>query len=222
MISISRGIGNILTRIAFNQTGSSIYLARSLQTTRALNCENSAKQPGAEETNDSSTVSQEEGGNVKQRELTEQDIKLMKKDRSQKIPVETSIRYLKSDAYQQTYGQQLVWEQYRRNHKGLFPPRKTRKTCIRKDTITTGNPCPICRDEYLVLDHQNIELLKQFISPQSGRVLSYTKTGLCQKKHLELLVAVERAMDYGLLTFDVPYREFDFSEFYEQKVKANN
>lgn len=224
MISFSRGLGNILTRIAFSNTGSSVHLARTLQTTRALDCENKQQQ---EEQVDSSLASEEDGTagleqQEEKRELTEQELKALRKDRSQKIPVETSIRYLKSAAYKETYGDQFVWEQYRRNHKGLFPPRKTRKTCIRKDTITTGNPCPICRDEYLVLDHRNIDLLKQFISPHSGEVLSYTKTGLCQKKHLQLLVAVERAKDYGLLTFDVPYREFDYSEFYEQKVKAKN
>ena len=41
----------------------------------------------------------------------------------------------------------------------------------RKDKITTGNPCPICRDEYLVLDYRNVELLKQFISPFNGAIL---------------------------------------------------
>ncbi|XP_055600456.1 28S ribosomal protein S18b, mitochondrial [Uranotaenia lowii] len=140
------------------------------------------------------------------------------KDRTRIIPVETSIRYLTSQAYQQTYHGEPVWKQYRRNHKGLYPPSKTRKTCIRQGKISTGNPCPICRDEYLVLDHNNINLIKQFISEQTGKVLSYQITGLCQKRHLELLVAVERAMDYGLLKFDVPFREFDYSEYYgEQK-----
>lgn len=54
------------------------------------------------------------------------------------------------------------------------------------------------------------------------QIISYTKTGLCQKKHEELLIAVQRAMDYGLLTFDVPFREFDYSEFYDQKVTKSN
>ncbi|XP_052899462.1 28S ribosomal protein S18b, mitochondrial [Anopheles moucheti] len=139
------------------------------------------------------------------------------KDRSRVIPVETSIRYLASDAYRQTYQDNPVWKQYRRNHKGPYPPKLTRKTCIRKDRISTGNPCPICRDEYLVLDHNNIDLLKQFISPQTGEVLSYRVTGLCQKKHTQLLVAVERAMDRGMLTFDVPFREYDYSEYYPAK-----
>jgi small subunit ribosomal protein S18b len=93
-------------------------------------------------------------------------------DRTRVIPVETSIRYLGSSAYKQTYGEQPVWVPYRRNFKGPFPPRKTRKTCIRHGKISTGNPCPICRDEYLVLDHNNTELLKQFISQQSGKVIN--------------------------------------------------
>lgn len=60
------------------------------------------------------------------------------KDRTKIIPLDISVKYLKSEAYQATYGDKLVWEQYRRNHKGLFPPRKTRKTCIRKGVISTG------------------------------------------------------------------------------------
>ncbi|XP_075151527.1 mitochondrial ribosomal protein S18B [Haematobia irritans] len=212
MIKLSRGLGSIFTRIAFNHTGASSHLSQSIHTARALYCENH-KQAEVD-----AALPVEENPEEK-RELTEQDIKLARKDRTKVIPVETSIRYLSSSSYKQTYGEHLVWEQYRRNHKGPFPPRKTRKTCIRQGLISTGNPCPICRDEYLVLDHRNIELLKQFISPQTGQVLSYTKTGLCQKKHLQLLVAVERAWDYGLLTFDVPYREFDYSE-YAQKTQA--
>jgi small subunit ribosomal protein S18b, mitochondrial len=93
-------------------------------------------------------------------------------DRTKIIPVETSIRYLKSAAYKETYGEIPVWVPYRRNHKGALPPRKTRRTCIRQGKISTGNPCPICRDEYLVLHHDNTSLLNQFISPQTGKVSS--------------------------------------------------
>ncbi|XP_034472677.1 28S ribosomal protein S18b, mitochondrial [Drosophila innubila] len=139
------------------------------------------------------------------------------KDRTKLIPVETSMRYLKSAAYKTTYGDDYVWTQYRRNHKGMFAPRKTRKTCIRQGKISTGNPCPICRDEYLVLDYRNTELLQQFISPYSGEVLSYSKTGLCQKSHLRLTVAVEQARDCGLLTYNVPFREYDYNEYYGKK-----
>lgn len=138
------------------------------------------------------------------------------KDRTQSIPVETSIRYLKSAAFKQTYGDNPVWVLYRRNHKGSIPPRKTRKTCIRHGQISTGNPCPICRDEYLVLDENNIELLKQFISPYTGSILRYSKTGLCQKTHQQLVVCIQRAYDKGLLTFDVPFRKYDYSEYYPE------
>lgn len=102
----------------------------------------------------------------------------------------------------------------RRNHKGQIPPRKTRKTCVRGGQITTGNPCPICRDEYLVLHENNIELLQQFICPHTGSILSYSKTGLCQKKHQQLIVCISRAYDRGLITFDVPFRTYDYSEYY--------
>lgn len=135
-------------------------------------------------------------------------------DRTRIIPVETSIRYLKSEAYQTTYGDQPVWVQYRRNHKGQIPPRKTRKTCIRQGKISTGSPCPICRDEYLVLDPRNTGLLQQFISEHTDQVLSYQRTGLCQKRHQQLIVAIEQARDLGLLTFDVPFREYEYSEYY--------
>ena len=91
-------------------------------------------------------------------------------DRTKIVPVSVSIRYLASASYSQTYGDLPVWVQYRRNFKGLYPPSKTRKTCVRKGVISTGSPCPICRDEFLVLDQNNIDLLKQFISPQTGKV----------------------------------------------------
>lgn len=137
------------------------------------------------------------------------------KDRTQIIPVETSIKYLKSLAYQQTYGSDPVWKPYRRNHKGSIPPRKTRKTCVRGGVISTGNPCPICRDEYLILNEHNVELLKQFVCPHTGEILSYSVTGLCQKKHTELLVAIKRAYNFGFITFDVPFRTYNYSDYYK-------
>lgn len=100
----------------------------------------------------------------------EVDQKTKDLDRTKVITLEQSLRYLASEAYQQTYGDKFVWDQYRRNHKGGFAPRKTRKTCVRKGMISTGNPCPICRDEYLLLDHRNLQLLNQFISPHTGEV----------------------------------------------------
>ncbi|OXA63132.1 uncharacterized protein LOC110861806 [Folsomia candida] len=135
------------------------------------------------------------------------------KSRTKVIPVEVSIRYLKSPAYKTTYGDNLVWVLYRRNFKGQFAPKKTRKTCIRAGELATGNPCPICRDEYLVLHPENVTLLKQFISPFNGEILNYTKTGLCQMQHEKLLIAVKQAKDIGSITFDIPFREYDYSEY---------
>jgi len=40
------------------------------------------------------------------------------------------IIYIVLSAYKETYSNKPVWTEYRRNHKGAFPPRKTRKTCI--------------------------------------------------------------------------------------------
>ncbi|XP_015184265.1 PREDICTED: 28S ribosomal protein S18b, mitochondrial [Polistes dominula] len=143
------------------------------------------------------------------------------KDRRQVIPVETSIEYMLSSAYKQTYGDDPVWTKYRRNHKGQFPSRKTRKTCVRGGIISTGNPCPICRDEYLILDHRNVKLLEQFISKHTGEILSYRKTGICQRRYKQLLVAVLRAKEYGTLLLDVPLREYDYSEWYNEKTQQH-
>lgn len=141
------------------------------------------------------------------------EVKNITIDRTQVIPVETSIKYLQSLAFKKTYEGHPVWFLYRRNHKGEIPPKKTRKTCIRGGRISTGNPCPICRDEYLVLHEENTELLKQFICAHTGSILSYRKTGVCQKKHQQLIISIKRAFDRGLLTYDVPFRKYDYSEY---------
>lgn len=130
------------------------------------------------------------------------------------VDVHTSMRYLQSKAYQITYGDSLVWQPYRRNHKGGTPPEKTRRTCIRAGAIATGNPCPICRDEYLILHPENVELLKQFISPYTGQVESYSKTGLCQKQHKKLLIVVQQAWDLGLIDMPLTFRQYDYLEYY--------
>ncbi|XP_012054636.1 PREDICTED: 28S ribosomal protein S18b, mitochondrial [Atta cephalotes] len=152
----------------------------------------------------------------KEENATESDSSAVKTPKVARIPiisVETSIKYMNSDAYKQTYGDDPVWKIYRRNFKGQIPPRKTRKTCIRYGQISTGSPCPICRDEYLVLDHRNVKLLEQFINKHNGSVLSYSKTNICQRRHKQLLVALTKAKDYGTITFDLPIRQYDYSEW---------
>ncbi|XP_045121225.1 28S ribosomal protein S18b, mitochondrial-like isoform X2 [Portunus trituberculatus] len=136
------------------------------------------------------------------------------KDRTRVIPVETSLKYMQSEAYQTAYGDDPVWKKYKRNFKGQFPPKKTRKLCIRAGVLSTGNPCPVCRDEYLVLDPRNTALLKQFISPHNNGILPTSITNLCRKRHRELEVAVQQARDIGLLTYDVPFRRYNYQDYY--------
>merc|ERR1711997_511988 len=109
------------------------------------------------------------------------------KDRTREIPLEKSMLYLESDAYLQTYGKKRIWELYRRNYNKGRLHAKSRITCIRNEYITTGNPCPICRDEYLVVDYRNLKLIEQFIDDYNGRVYSTNKTGICQRQHKKLL-----------------------------------
>jgi len=142
------------------------------------------------------------------------------KDRSVPIPPEVSMKYLESNAYKETYGDVPVWRLYKRNHKYAFAPRKLRKTCIRKNVVISGNPCPICRDEYLVPDYRNVKLLRQFISPHSDEVIDNYFTGVCQRQHFNLLVAIEKAKDYGYLDFFVPKRTYDYDDYYPQAEES--
>ncbi|XP_067830099.1 28S ribosomal protein S18b, mitochondrial [Heptranchias perlo] len=111
--------------------------------------------------------------------------------------------YLQSEEYIERYGKQPVWADYRRNHKGGIPPQKTRKTCIRGDKVS-GNPCPICRDPKIHVDHRNVKLLEQFICPHSGIIYHPTRTGVCMKQYKNLTKAIQDAKDRGLIRFQVP------------------
>ncbi|XP_067865755.1 28S ribosomal protein S18b, mitochondrial [Heterodontus francisci] len=120
--------------------------------------------------------------------------------------------YLQSEEYIERYGKQPVWANYRRNHKGGIPPQKTRKTCIRGDKIS-GNPCPICRDPKIQVDHRNVKLLEQFICPHSGVIYHPTRTGVCMKQYKKLTKAIQDAKDHGLLGFQVPHIEINLDDY---------
>ncbi|CAB1320725.1 unnamed protein product [Coregonus sp. 'balchen'] len=117
-----------------------------------------------------------------------------------------------AEAYIELYGTSPVWSDYRRNHKGGIPPQKTRKTCIRGDKIC-GNPCPICRDSNVIIHYQNVKLLQQFISPNTGIVYDPTRTGVCQKQQKQLNQAIGAARDHGLLPFQVPHVDFSGEDY---------
>ncbi|KAM7372706.1 hypothetical protein PAMP_007609 [Pampus punctatissimus] len=120
--------------------------------------------------------------------------------------------YLESAEYIEKYGTNPVWAGYRRNHKGGIPPQKTRKTCIRGDKIC-GNPCPICRDPNVIVHHQNVKLLEQFISPHTGMVYDPTQTGVCMKQQKKLNKAINTAQDHGLLPIQIPYVDFSGEDY---------
>uniref|UniRef100_A0A8C1KCF0 Small ribosomal subunit protein mS40 n=1 Tax=Cyprinus carpio TaxID=7962 RepID=A0A8C1KCF0_CYPCA len=120
--------------------------------------------------------------------------------------------YLESEEYIERYGSKPVWANYRRNHKGGVPPQQTRKTCIRGDKIC-GNPCPICRDPNIIVHYKNVNLLQQFISPQTGIVHDPTRTGVCMKQQKLLNKAIETARDCGLLAVQLPHVDYSKEDY---------
>lgn len=137
-------------------------------------------------------------------------------DRRIKVDYKDSINYLNSEAYKKTYQGHLVWQLYRRNHKGQYKPLNTRPNCINKDGfLDSSYPCPICRDEYLVLHHENSKLLEQFINPYTGELMTSRESNLCQKQHRNLVVAILRAWDIGTLKKPTPNRIYDYGEYRE-------
>ncbi|OWA50253.1 putative 28S ribosomal protein S18b, mitochondrial [Hypsibius exemplaris] len=135
------------------------------------------------------------------------------KDRTRLIEWTTSVKYMKSEAYRATYGNDPVWKSYRRQHKGQIPKPYTRRSCIWAGRISTGSPCPACRDEYLVFDYRHTELLKQFVSPQTGERLNLHVIGLCQRKRQRLDLELEKAKLFGTMVFKVPFRRYDYDDY---------
>lgn len=138
-------------------------------------------------------------------------------DRRIKVDHRDSIKYMESEAYKKTYQDHLVWKIYRRNHKAEFPSENTRPNCVNQDGfLDTSYPCPICRDEYLVLHEDNVKLLSQFIDPFTGEVVSRRKHGLCLKQYRNLIISIIKARDLGNLTHKIPDRLYDYKEYYEE------
>lgn len=48
------------------------------------------------------------------------------------------------------------------------------------------------------------------------QVEPYSRTGLCQKQHRNLLAALERAYDLGHIPYEVPFRKYEYSDYYPQ------
>lgn len=136
-------------------------------------------------------------------------------DRRIKVDYADSIKYMESEAFKKTYDGHLVWKLYKRNHKSQFPSEKTRPNCINSQGfLDTSYPCPICRDEYLVLHPENVKLLEQFIDPYTGSILPRKSHGLCLKQYRNLIIAIHKAKDLGNLTYDIPDRFYNYNEYY--------
>lgn len=133
--------------------------------------------------------------------------------------VSTSIEYMKSEAFKKAYGNKLIWEWYIRNFKGRFPKSYTRKQCISSGIYITGNPCPICRDPYLVVDYKNLDLLRQFMSPDTGLLYPTSKSNVCRKQFENLEIAYEKACDHGLIDHPIPHRYYNYSLYYPEQYE---
>ncbi|XP_022085074.1 28S ribosomal protein S18b, mitochondrial-like isoform X2 [Acanthaster planci] len=134
--------------------------------------------------------------------------------------IAAGIAYLQSEEYIERYGERPVFANYRRNHKGRVPPKRTRLMCVRgkgEKRRVAGNPCPVCRDENLLLHYQNVKLLQQFICPHSGLIYSDARTGVCQKQYKKLRKTIAEARAHGLIPYTVPFVEYDYQEFYGKK-----
>jgi len=146
---------------------------------------------------------------------TRQPVK--KGERYEPVDVKTSIKYMKSKAFAETYGDLPIWHEslYRRNFTGHFPPVLTRPSCIFDGAYIGNHPCPMCRDNHLVLHHDNIALLHHFIEPQTGELISVRKSSICRRQDRRLQIAVARARDRGLLEMRIPDRDYDYRDFYD-------
>ncbi|CAH8436973.1 unnamed protein product [Schistosoma intercalatum] len=131
----------------------------------------------------------------------------------------TSIEYFNSDVFRNTYKGKPVWFYYRRNYKGHFPSSITRKNCVHFGKFVSSNPCPICRDEYLVLSHRHIELLKQFINPDTLEIFPLSKTGICRHQYKILQHEVEKARDLGLIQTWLPFYLYNYHDYYDYLPK---
>lgn len=45
----------------------------------------------------------------------------------------------------------------------------------------------------------------------------YRLTGICQKQHENLIVAVQKAKDNGLIKFDLPVKTYNYEEYKNSK-----
>uniref|UniRef100_A0A915JX43 Small ribosomal subunit protein mS40 n=1 Tax=Romanomermis culicivorax TaxID=13658 RepID=A0A915JX43_ROMCU len=114
--------------------------------------------------------------------------------------------------YKKTYGDQLIWKLYRRNtSRKFFTNPLPAHWCLKFGKFATNWPCPICRDEYLVVDYR---LLKQFLVEATGHLYENHVVNVCQVNYHKIAAEVMKAKNRGYLTFDLPFRNYDYKDYY--------
>nr|XP_002129978.1 28S ribosomal protein S18b, mitochondrial-like [Ciona intestinalis]XP_026693609.1 28S ribosomal protein S18b, mitochondrial-like [Ciona intestinalis] len=120
--------------------------------------------------------------------------------------------YLETADFRTLYGERLIWENYVRNFKGGVQPQQTRSNCFRKGEMSTGSPCPLCRDEKIMVTYNNLPLLHHFIDKQTGQLYSNLRTGACRFKHRRLVKAFSMAKDFGYLAAEAEFVKYDLTD----------
>jgi len=107
--------------------------------------------------------------------------------------------YFETDAFRAKYGDdEKVWFSYFRSQKGPRESQMAREACF-NPAKTSLNACPLHRDYQLLVHYKNLPLLKQFMCPTMGNIMSPLRTGICLQAHLELEVALTLAWQKGYL-----------------------
>ena len=83
----------------------------------------------------------------------------------------------------------------------------------------TEHQCIFCQHD-IPLDYKNVQLLSQFVSPQTGITYSQQVTGICYHKYIELENTIIKARRLGLMPFF--YKETMYTEQPELFNPAKN
>uniref|UniRef100_A0A8C6UVW8 Small ribosomal subunit protein bS18m n=1 Tax=Neogobius melanostomus TaxID=47308 RepID=A0A8C6UVW8_9GOBI len=65
--------------------------------------------------------------------------------------------------------------------------------------------CILCNVD---VDYKNMQLLSQFISPQTGRIYGRHLTGLCSRKQKEISKAIKKAQSMGFMPVTHKHPQF--------------
>ncbi len=80
---------------------------------------------------------------------------------------------------------------------------KGRKKPTKKNLKFTKKPCIFTKQEIQYIDYKDVEVLKKFISPATGKILPRRLTGTSAKYQRKLAKAIKQSREIGLLPFVV-------------------